>query len=121
MPEYDNTLRGALFINKDKRSPNHPDYKGNIETDDGSQFWVSAWIKEIRSGQNAGDKFLFLALTPKDNNAATTRSVHKQADSGAADFLAANASKIDAHRPASRPAQPPIDDDFDPDSDIPFD
>lgn len=120
MSNYDNTLRGALFVNDDKRSPNHPDYKGSIETEDGQQYWCSAWIKEIKSGANAGNKFLSLALTPKDNNAATTRSVPKQADSGAAAFLEANRNKIDAHRPASRPARPPAADYDSFDEEIPF-
>ena len=118
---YDNTLRGALFVNDDKRSASHPDYKGSIETNDGEQFWCSAWIKEIKSGKNIGNKFLSLALTPKDNNAQTGKSVNRETNTDAASFLEANRGKADSHRAAlpSHPAQPNPDyDSFD--DDIPF-
>lgn len=120
MSNWDNTLKGALFVNDDKRSPSHPDYKGSVETEDGSEYWCSAWIKEIKSGKNAGNKFLSLALTPKDGNAKTARQVNTVKNDDANDFLAANRQKADAHRPApQRPAQPQPDfDSFD--DDIPF-
>jgi hypothetical protein len=51
---------GVLFRNDKKETPKHPDYKGNI-TVDGTDYWLSAWIKEGKSG-----KFMGLALSPKD-------------------------------------------------------
>lgn len=60
MAEYDNTNRGALFKNTKKESDNHPDYNGNINVD-GAEFWLSAWIKEGKSG-----KFMSLSIKPKD-------------------------------------------------------
>lgn len=58
--EYDNNLRGVLFKNDRKETANHPDYKGAAEIDD-VEFWLSAWIKEGKSG-----KFMSLSFTPKE-------------------------------------------------------
>ena len=52
---------GVLFRNDKKETPKHPDYKGNI-TVDGTDYWLSAWIKEGKSS-----KFMGLALSPKDD------------------------------------------------------
>jgi hypothetical protein len=51
---------GVLFKNDKKETPNHPDYKGNI-TVNGQDYWLSAWIKEGKSG-----KFMGLAVSPKE-------------------------------------------------------
>ena len=58
MEKKDNS--GVLFKNDKKESANQPDYKGNI-TVDGVDYWLSAWIKEGKSG-----KFMGLAVNPKD-------------------------------------------------------
>ena len=39
---YDNNMRGAIWPNKKKDTPKHPDFKGEAEID-GVQYWVSAW------------------------------------------------------------------------------
>jgi hypothetical protein len=59
MTDYDNNMRGVLFKNDRKDSDRHPDYKGNAEVD-GVHYWLSAWIKDGKSG-----KFMSLAFTPK--------------------------------------------------------
>ena len=120
---WDNTLSGALFVNDDKRTDNHPDYKGQIETVDGEKFWVSAWIKEIKSGKNIGKSFLSLALTPKDADDAPRKPQRQQsAKPSPEDFLNRNRANIDRHKDRlnnrDERSPPPIDD-FD-DSDIPF-
>ena len=58
--EYDKTDKGSLFTNDKKETEKHPDYKGNI-TVNGQDYWLSAWIKEGKSG-----KFMGLAVNPKD-------------------------------------------------------
>ena len=51
---------GVLFRSDKKDNDRAPDYKGNI-TVNGQDYWLSAWIKEGKSG-----KFMGLALSPKD-------------------------------------------------------
>lgn len=121
MSDFDNKLKGALFANEDKRTPSHPDYKGSIETEDGTQYWASGWIKEIKNGAKRGQKFISIAITPKDTNASQGRSVNRPApvNNDAADFLNQNREKVDSHRPPPpRPAPAPDFDSFD--EDIPF-
>ena len=51
---------GVLFSNDKKDNERAPHYKGNI-TVDGKDYWLSAWVKEGKSG-----KFMGLAVSPKD-------------------------------------------------------
>lgn len=58
---YDNELKGALFKNGDKRDGrSDPDYRGSV-TVNRTEYWVSAWINESKKGE----KYMALALTPK--------------------------------------------------------
>ena len=58
MEKKDNS--GVLFKNDKKETEKHPDYKGNIMVD-GNEYWLSAWIKEGKTG-----KFMGLAVSPRD-------------------------------------------------------
>lgn len=60
MTQYDNTNRGALFKNDRKESDNHPDYTGKLNVG-GVDYWLSAWIKEGKSG-----KFMSLSIKEQD-------------------------------------------------------
>ena len=60
MTEYDNTNSGALFRNDEKKTENHPDYRGSLNVG-GQDFWISAWLKTSKKGQ----KFMSLSVTPK--------------------------------------------------------
>ena len=59
--EYDNTNRGMLMKNLNKTADNHPDYSGSINVD-GTDYWLSAWIKESKKGT----KFFSMSVKPKD-------------------------------------------------------
>ena len=59
--EYDNTNSGALFKNDKKETEKHPDYRGSINVD-GTDYWLSAWIKTAKTG----GKYMSLAVTAKD-------------------------------------------------------
>ena len=61
---------GVLFKNDRKDKPTAPDYKGNI-TVDGQPYWLSAWVKEGKTG-----KFMGLAVSPKEE--ANTSSPKKK-------------------------------------------
>ena len=52
MMPYDNTNRGAIWKNDDKREDNHPDFKGSLNVD-GVEYWVSAWKRKERAGAKA--------------------------------------------------------------------
>ena len=60
--EYDNTNRGTIGKNKNKKSDNHPDYSGHLNVD-GVDYWLSGWLKEAPDGS----KFFSLAVKPKDS------------------------------------------------------
>jgi hypothetical protein len=57
MTQYDNTNRGVLFKNHDKKTDKHPDYSGSINVE-GVEMKLAAWIKEGKKG-----KFMSLAVT----------------------------------------------------------
>lgn len=44
MPTYDNTNRGALFVNERKDHPNKPDYTGKLNVG-GKDYRLAAWLK----------------------------------------------------------------------------
>ena len=58
MEKKDNS--GVLFKNDKIENERSPNYKGNI-TVDGKDYWLSAWVKEGKSG-----KFMGLAVSPKE-------------------------------------------------------
>lgn len=57
--KYDNS--GALFKAKPNDNPKWPQYEGSA-TINGSEYWLSAWIKEGKNG-----KFFSLAFKPKED------------------------------------------------------
>lgn len=71
---------GVLFRSDKKDNERAPDYKGNI-TVNGQDYWLSAWIKEGKSG-----KFMGLALSPKEQQRPSERSKVTNFDDDALPF-----------------------------------
>ena len=65
--QYDNTKKGALFINdkKDKNNPDDkkPDMTGKIDVE-GASFYLSGWKKVSK---NTNKPFLSLSIKLADN------------------------------------------------------
>ena len=59
MPEFDNTNKGALFVNERKENGKQPDYTGKINID-GVEKKLAGWKKESKSGKT------FLSLSISD-------------------------------------------------------
>lgn len=76
MADYDNNLRGVLFVNDKGDNPNRPDMTGSCEID-GVEYKLSAWNKTSAKGST----FMSLALSLKDskpNGAATPQPQAQQ-------------------------------------------
>ena len=85
MAEYDNTNRGALFVN-DKKAPgsNQPDRTGSINIE-GVEYFIDGWLKKSA----AGNPFMSISVKRKDKQAAAPQQRQapvKQASSGFEDF-----------------------------------
>jgi len=63
MPEtFDNTNRGVLFNERDKKTKDGDrDYSGRINIE-GRDYWLSAWLKTSKKGT----KFLSLSVKAMD-------------------------------------------------------
>jgi hypothetical protein len=43
--------QGTLFRNERKETEKHPDYTGSIKLPDGTEHWLSGWIKQGAKGK----------------------------------------------------------------------
>jgi len=60
--QFDNTNRGVLFNERDKKQTDKDrDYGGRININ-GTEYWLSAWLKTSKKGL----KFLSLSVKPKE-------------------------------------------------------
>lgn len=74
----------ALFRNNYKQQDNHPDYKGNGKTPDGSELDIAAWIRKDKNGNS----YFSVKVSPK-------REFAPKPDAQAASAPAASAPSID--------------------------
>lgn len=65
---------GVLFKSDKRDNERAPHYKGNI-TVDGKDYWLSAWIKDGKSG-----KFMGLAVSPKEAQPTPVKASNSIAD-----------------------------------------
>lgn len=61
---YDNSMRAAIWPNKDKKGDTHPDFKGQGEID-GVEYWISGWKR--KEGDNPKSPSLKLRFEKKDD------------------------------------------------------
>lgn len=62
---YDETNRGVLFKNEDKKSDKHPDYSGRLNVD-GVEYFFDGWRKTSESGR----QFLSVSVKRKQQRQA---------------------------------------------------
>lgn len=70
--EYDNTNRGSLFINHDKKklantkdTSKWANAQGSINIF-GVEFYLSAWTRTIQKGERKGERMQSLSVNPSD-------------------------------------------------------
>lgn len=61
---YDNTNTGVLFRNDKHAKETDPTHKGQANVD-GQDWWVSAWVNEVKEGERKGQRYFKLAFSPK--------------------------------------------------------
>lgn len=70
---YDNTNRGAIFVNDRKETDKHPDRTGSINVE-GVEYFLDGWLKETKDGK----KFLSLSVKRKNKQSGQPRQESKQ-------------------------------------------
>lgn len=73
---YDNTNKGFLRKNEDRKSESHPEYRGEITISEPGTYWLSGWVNDH---PKMGGAYLGLKAKKKDFSEA------KQAAKGTPD------------------------------------
>lgn len=84
--QYDNTNRGSIWANEDKKQPgkeNHPDFKGSLDID-GKEYWVSAWKRKPDANPKAPS--LSFSVKAKDEQAPQQQAVQQAPQQQVSDF-----------------------------------
>ena len=69
MSEYDNTNRGQIWKNDDRKTETHPQFKGTVNVE-GVEYWVSAWSRKPDANPKA--PALSFSIKKKEDNVETT-------------------------------------------------
>jgi len=64
---YDKTNRGGIWLNTEKKTDKHPDYKGSLNVE-GNEYWISCWKRSEDGNRNA--PLLAIAVTEKKERKA---------------------------------------------------
>ena len=64
MADFDNTNRGVLFINNNKKSDKSPTMMGKINVN-GQEYYLSAWTNYKKSD---GEKYLSMSVRPVEDD-----------------------------------------------------
>jgi uncharacterized protein (DUF736 family) len=51
MTQYDDTNRGVLFVQKDKKTEQHPDFTGKLDVE-GKEYRIAGWKRVSKNGAN---------------------------------------------------------------------
>ena len=71
-------MTGSLFVNKDKKTENHPDRSGTVKIK-GVEYRVSGWIKKSKNG----DSYMSLAFSePREKGPSTGGGLGYSGNSG---------------------------------------
>jgi hypothetical protein len=54
MSNFDNSNRGSIWKNEDRKSETHPQFKGSAEVN-GVEYWVSGWLRKADANPKAPD------------------------------------------------------------------
>lgn len=79
--KYDDNLTGALFKNDRKDKETQPDYRGSCEIE-GTEYWMSAWIKQISKGDKAGQMFMSISFQEKEGGRPKAKAKPQPVDHG---------------------------------------
>jgi len=77
MSGYDNSNRGQIWKNDDRKSDTHPHFKGSAEVG-GVEYWVSGWLRKADANPKA--PAMSFSFTAKEAQAA--KPAAPAADSG---------------------------------------
>jgi hypothetical protein len=69
MSEYDNTNRGQIWKNDDRKTETHPQFKGTVNVE-GVEYWVSAWSR--KPDANPKSPALSFSIKKKEDKVETT-------------------------------------------------
>jgi uncharacterized protein (DUF736 family) len=73
--------QGSLFKNTKRKNDQHPLYRGSALIG-GQEYWISAWINEVRSGEKAGEKYMSLKLDVKEQQGGASVSAGSEEADG---------------------------------------